>query len=748
MSVLNGQVEVFDQHAGDALQLRVFGDEFYARFETLEGFSVVYDVDLGVYCYVQLAGDGRFVSTGVPVGKPVPTGLRRHLKEAPEVRNRRFSQRYMQLRPPEPEPDSAIIRTFGPDGGLLDGRKLFSGDVTGLTVIVDFDDVRSNITPADVDAMLNQDGYRVNGNFSSVREYFRTVSNGKLNYRNRVVGPVRLSKRRAEYISTLMVEEVMDIVVNDLGIDLAEFDSRGDGIVDALNILYAGNSQYTGNLWPHNSVADLRYGGMRTHFYLLTGLGRERVDLRIGTLCHENGHLLCRFPDMYDYGKRDGDAEQSAGIGIYCLMGAGNHLDSRRTPAPVCAYLRYLAGWADNVVLLNNTGEFEASHGDYGSVLKYETDDLNEYFLVENRTNIGLDKGLPASGLAVYHCDTLGSNEWQGGSESRHYQCALLQADGHLDLENNRNQGDADDLFAACDGVALAHDTTPSSRVWSGSDSGLTIADVGAPGDVIRFRVGQAPGGSSGSRTRAEAFPNLLIPDNEPAGVDSSLSIAEDGNLAAIAVDVAIIHSWIGDLVVSLIAPDGSEAVLHDKAGASGDDIHRRFDDADTPALQRLIGSGVRGAWRLHVVDTASRDVGVLESWTLEIDVERAHQVVQGEAAPGMSIPDDDAAGISSGIRLDGGGVITDIQVEVDISHTYIGDLQVDLVSPAATLIRLHANEGGGRSDLKRRYESAMFTALQVLEGEAVAGDWMLRVRDLAARDVGTLNRWSVRVAY
>lgn len=748
MSVLNGEVEVFGQHGGDALELRVFGDEFYARFETLAGFSVVYDVDLGVYCYVQLAGDGRFVSTGVPVGKPVPAGLRRHLKEAPEVRNRRFGQRYAQLRPPEPEPDSAIIRTFGPDGGLLDGRKLFDGDVTGLTVIVDFDDVRSNITPADVDAMLNQDNYRVNGNFSSVREYFHTVSNGKLNYRNRVVGPVRLSKRRAEYISTLMVEEVMDIVVNDLGIDLAEFDSRGDGIVDALNILYAGNSQYTGNLWPHNSVAELRYDGMRTHFYLLTGLGRERADLRIGTICHENGHLLCRFPDMYDYGKRDGDAEQSAGIGIYCLMGAGNHLDSRRTPAPVCAYLRYLAGWADNVVLLNDMGEFEARHGDYGSVLKYETDELNEYFLVENRTSTGLDKGLPASGLAVYHCDTLGSNEWQEGSESRHYQCALLQADGSLDLETNRNQGDAGDLFAARDGVALAHDTLPSSRVWSGSDSGLTIADIGAPGDVIRFRVGGTPSGPSGNRARAETFPDLLIPDNEPDGVESALTIGEDGNLTAIDVDVAIIHSWIGDLTVSLIAPDGGEAVLHDREGASGDDIRRRYSTSDTPALQRLVGTGVGGTWRLRVVDGASRDVGVLESWALEIGFERARQVVEGEVAPALPIPDDDAAGVGSVIRLDSGGAIVAIQVEIDISHTYIGDLQVDLVSPGGTLVRLHANEGGGRNDLKRRYASSDFPALQVLAGQAAAGEWALRIRDLAARDVGTLNRWALRVEY
>jgi M6 family metalloprotease-like protein len=91
----------------------------------------------------------------------------------------------------------------------------------------------------------------------------------------------------------------------------------------------------------------MQFGSIKTNFYLLTGLGSGPNDLTIGTFCHENGHLLCRFPDMYDYGNRDGDGVSSAGIGSYCLMGAGNHLNNGRTPAPVCAYLRDLAGWCD-----------------------------------------------------------------------------------------------------------------------------------------------------------------------------------------------------------------------------------------------------------------------------------------------------------------------------------------------------------------------------------------------------------------
>src|SRR4029078_5337358 len=122
-------------------------------------------------------------------------------------------------------------------------------------------------------------------------------------------------------------------------------------------------------------------------------LGRSPADLSIGTFCHENGHLLCRFPDMYDYGERDGDSVVSAGIGNYCLMGSGNHLGFGRTPSPVCSYLRDLAGWCDKEIDISAPGQYTATHGDYDTVIKYRTSKPNEYFLVENRTKMDLDQG-------------------------------------------------------------------------------------------------------------------------------------------------------------------------------------------------------------------------------------------------------------------------------------------------------------------------------------------------------------------
>ncbi|WP_440945143.1 M6 family metalloprotease domain-containing protein [Methanosarcina sp. T3] len=495
MSAINGEILTFSQEKGPDVKLRVFGDEFYSRYENLDGYTVVYDIDLGRFCYAHLI-KGEFVSSGVDLSRAPPEKIWRHLKESEQVRNSKFETRYARMKPPaEPYQPIATLKTFGPNKGLLEGRRLSKGDIKGLTILVQFKDVKSTVTREDVDNMLNGENYTENGNFCSVREYFQLMSGGKLNYTNVVVGPVTLSKNRQYYTQHLLVEEALDLAIAS-GVDLNMFDSQDEGIVDAINFLYAGQTQYIGELWPHNYFLKLKRGNMETHFYMLSSLGRSKEDMSIGTLCHENGHMLCRWPDLYDYGVRDGDFEKSAGLGYYCLMSAGNHNDNGRTPSPVCAYFRYLVDWCDNVVFLDKPDEYQAVHGDYNTVHIFKSrkchdeEFCNEFFLIENRSQLGLDKYAPSSGLAVYHCDTLGSNEWQGGTSTKHYQCGLLQADGHLDLETNRNRGDEMDLFKEKASTAISHNTLPSSNLWDGSESGLIISNISAPGQIVTFQVG------------------------------------------------------------------------------------------------------------------------------------------------------------------------------------------------------------------------------------------------------------------
>ena len=491
MSAIFEEALVFPQENGQDVELLVYGDEFYARYENPDGYTAVYDNKTGKFCYAMLV-KGNLVSSGISLTRRPPKKVRRHLHEASKVRNLKFERRYSLMQPQaEPLLPPDTLLTFGPNNGLLNGRRVCSGEVQGLTILVEFKDLKAAVSVEEVAAMLNEPGYSDHGNACSVRDYFEKMSAGALSYTNHVVGPITLPKNRQYYVNHPFFTLVLDAVA-DTGLDLAPFDSLDEGILDAVSFMYAGQTLYQGWLWPHNHVLDWCGNGYRTNFYQVSSLGWRASGLSIGTFCHECGHLLCRFPDLYDYGKRDGDFERSAGMGGYCLMSSGNHLNQGKTPAPVCAYLRDLAGWCKRVNL-NKGGGFSAEHGDYGQVHMFELDNYNEYFLVENRYGDGLDAYLPSSGLAVYHCDTMGSNEWQGGTSDEHYQCGLLQADGHLDLEHYQNTGDETDMFKETPGVALSHNTAPSSRAWDGSDSGLTISDIGKPGAKIPFRVGDAP---------------------------------------------------------------------------------------------------------------------------------------------------------------------------------------------------------------------------------------------------------------
>jgi M6 family metalloprotease-like protein len=742
MSYIDGEVLVFDQHAGPSIQLRVHGDEFYARYETLGGHTVLYDVDRGYYCYARTV-DGAFVSSGVSAGESPPPDIPRHLRESARVRNQKFELRYAQLRPPEVVDDTGPALTFGPNGGLLSGRRVgTSGAIRGLTLLVEFDDIHTEVTAADVERMLNDMDYDLHGNFCSVRRYFHLMSSGQLDYTNDVIGPIRLSGRRSHYINNLLINEALNIAVRDHGIDLSAYDSRNEGIVDALSVLYAGRTQYSGNLWPHNHVTSFQQGSVRTHFYTIQSVGRRATDLSIGTFVHESGHMLCRWPDLYDYGTRDGDSESSSGLGRYCLMSSGNHLDGGKTPSPTCAYLRDLAGWCQEVSL-NTQGQVTASHGDYGTCLRFDTHRSNEYFLVENRSRIGLDSYLPDSGLAVYHCDTLGSNELQAGTTAEHYQCALLQADGRRDLEHNNNSGDAGDLYPAQDGVVLDGTTVPSSRSWQGTDSGLVISRVTGPDHDIHFQVGRA----ADTRAFVEARPDLFIPDapnNE--GVRSVLNVATSGMLRGIRVAVEITHTYRGDLSVTLTAPSGAQAVLHTQRQDAMDNLHLNLSDADHPALAELRNEAIAGDWTLHVVDTWADDVGRLDYWSLALDYEPTVQPVRVENQNAVAIPDDDPAGIRSTIDVPGGGALQSISVEVSIVHTYRGDLRLELERADGSRVLLKGQDSDRNDNLNAVYDMGNTDALDAFKGGESGGTWTLHVSDRAYWDKGTLKRWAITI--
>ena len=120
-----------------------------------------------------------------------------------------------------------------------------------------------------------------------------------------------------------------------------------------------------------------------------------------------------------------------------------------------------------------------------------------------------------------------------------------------------------------------------------------------------------------------------------------------------------------------------------------------------------------------------------------------AERIVDVEQEANLDIPDVGGSVVGA-IQVEEPGTITDFRVRVDISHTFIGDLRVDLIAPDGTAVTLHNNTGGSADDLVRTYSVQETPALRSLLGKPVQGTWGLRVMDTFRFDVGRLNRWRI----
>ena len=132
----------------------------------------------------------------------------------------------------------------------------------------------------------------------------------------------------------------------------------------------------------------------------------------------------------------------------------------------------------------------------------------------------------------------------------------------------------------------------------------------------------------------------------------------------------------------------------------------------------------------------------------LEINERLARKVIRQEVIPALMIPDNDPRGVRSSIAIVDSGAIQGISISVDISHTFIGDLRVELLTPWGQMVALHNRTGGSADNLLATYRPDSLPALAALISKEVYGNWVLKVADLAGSDVGKLNKWGLELNY
>jgi subtilisin-like proprotein convertase family protein len=323
----------------------------------------------------------------------------------------------------------------------------------------------------------------------------------------------------------------------------------------------------------------------------------------------------------------------------------------------------------------------------------------------------------------------------------------LKQADNRFDLEKRRgHNGDSTDLYHLDITDRFADDTAPNSKWWDGTTSNLNIREISKFGNVMTFKEG-LKGETVFTSLKKESSPNLSIPDNTVSGVSDTISFAEQATISTIKVNVDISHTYRGDLTVTLYAPTGEEIVLHDRKGGKDDDIKTTYDTVNLPGLSLLLGKAIKGEWRLHIQDLAAQDKGVLNKWGIEIEAVSDKTLVL-EESPGTTIPDNNPTGIERTLSTNETGNIKSTEVSVEITHTYIQDLIVSLISPKGTKVDLHNKTGGSADNIFKTFTAATTPDLSKFNGESVQGIWKLKVSDHAGQDIGKLNKWSVKIVY
>ncbi len=546
-AIYDGSELVFTQPNGEDIELRLYGDQFYAVTEDLLGYTVVFDVAAKAYVYAELSDDGYSLNVSehrVGIANPEDLGLSKHIRiharAAEQIaqegydayesvvdqkskwkQQKEMMQAYRNWKKQEETQTDELA-------GALSESDVFVppasppqnpptlGDIIGLTILVDFSDepARNDVTRADIDTFCNAPGGNWD-NSGSVYDYYYIQSNGRLRYNNHVTEYVRVPHPFSSYNDlgsnpltagrSLISDAVAELVAK--GYDFSGLTTSKTNII-ATNLFWAGDNSgvWSAGLWPHRgtTATPISVGSGDTDMYIydyqMTNIGATETPT-LGPFCHENGHMLGKYLDYYDKPANASD-NYSRGAGAYCMMAGGGKF-SLTNPANISGYLKYHSGWVDAIELTSLTPPLRLSADVDGTVVyKYTNPTAStEYFLIENRSHAGgWEAGgtVPDSGLLISHIDeSVEGNDDEQRTEALHFEHSIEQADGLFHLERGQddaasNKGDDADLFHA-GGVgpktSFDDNTLPSARWWKNANG---IDGSGDPSGFVVHDISSA----------------------------------------------------------------------------------------------------------------------------------------------------------------------------------------------------------------------------------------------------------------
>ena len=457
---------------GSTVTAELMGDEYLSWWQDADGTAYCLDDESGLYAVADLS-------------------LLRETSEPKRLAaNTRRSARLSKARK---------AATLGGD------HLTYTGTKKGLIILVNFTDATFSRLHSlsfyqqvanDISSLSSAYGY-----VGSVKDYFLDQSNDQFELDFDVVGPYTLSQNYAYYGEATstdvdrrpgeMVYEACQLADDD--VDYSDYDWDGDGEVEQVVVLYAGPGQASSDdedtVWPHESSLSSMIGktyvadGVTVDTYacvnevaynssgstLAGGSG-------IGTICHEFSHCL-GLADMYDI-----LYSGYYGMGTYDIMDQGSYNGDSFSPANYTSFERIYCGWVEPIELSKATSvkNFPAWDEYPQPFIIYNSGNSDEYYLLENRQQVGWDAELYGEGMLILHVD-FDANVWSynyvntnanySNLYNDHQRCTIFHADN--ESGSTTVKAIAGDPYPGTSGnTELTDSSSPAATLYNANSDG------------------------------------------------------------------------------------------------------------------------------------------------------------------------------------------------------------------------------------------------------------------------------------
>jgi len=508
------------QPDGTTITVLLKGDEKIRWAETTDGYTVLYNSE-GIFEYAVLDNKGDLILSGIKAKDETKRSKTDDDFLAKTTKGLYFSDSQVSIMKSIWEIKASESQKAFPTTG---NRKL-------ICILMGFKDVSFTKSQSDFNNLFNQVNYSTGGATGSVKDFYLESSYDQFNLQVDVVGPYTAANNMSYYGANdsygndanprALVTEAVNAA--DASVNFANYDNDNDGSVDGVYVIYAGYGEEAGAsanaIWAHAwNITTVYKDGVSISKYSCSAELRGNSGTTItsiGVICHEFGHVL-GAPDYYDTNYSTGG--QFDGTGKWDLMASGSWNNSGITPAQHNAYTKiYYYNWAQATLLSSASNISVTNSVDNKSFYRINSTTSGEFWLIENRQQIGFDAQIPGHGLLIYHVHSgIGSvgNAINATYPQRMYPvCASATTNPGTTASTYGTINSGGCPFPGTSNkTSFTDNTTPNMKSWAGANTSKPITNISENSTTKTVSFAFMGGGSTD--TQAPTAPGSLSSSN------------------------------------------------------------------------------------------------------------------------------------------------------------------------------------------------------------------------------------------